>query len=97
MIGLSFTDPERELMIDGLTEHRKRYEAIRSVALANDVPPAFSFDPRLPGMSFNMERHPIIVSTPDVPALPADLEEVAFWPVTHLAHLLRTRQVTSRR
>ncbi len=26
----------------------------------------------------------------------ASLEAVAFWPVTHLAQLLRTRQVTSR-
>ena len=26
---------------------------------------------------------------------PANLEDVAFWPVRHLAELIRTRQVTS--
>jgi Asp-tRNA(Asn)/Glu-tRNA(Gln) amidotransferase A subunit family amidase len=95
VLGLSFTDAERELMAEGVTEHRTHYEQLRAIALDNSVPPAFSFDPRLPGMTFDTVRHPLVMSQVEVPPVPADLEEVAFWPVTHLSHLIKTRQVSS--
>ena len=95
VIGLQFTESEHELMLDGVKENRDHYEKMRAVPLENHVPPAFSFDPRLPGRAFDMARQPLVASKVDVPPLPADLEEVAYWPVTHLAHLIRTRQVSS--
>lgn len=95
LIGLQFTDDERALMLDGVRENHNNYQKMRAVSLENHVPPAFSFDPRLPGMVFETIRCPMVTSKIDVPPLPADLEEVAFWPVTHLAHLIRTRQVSS--
>ena len=95
LIGLEFTQAERELMREGVQEHRTQYDALRTVPLDNDVPPAYAFDPRLPGMTFDTIRQPLAISVQDVPPLPADLDEVAFWPVTHLAHLIRTRQITS--
>ncbi len=95
VIGLSFTEAERELMAEGVQEHRSHYEKLRAIAIDNSVPPAFSFDPRLPGMSFETVRRPLVMSEVEVPALPANLEDVAFWPVTHLSHLIKTRQVSS--
>ncbi len=82
-------------MREGVQEHRDHYGILRDIALDNSVPPAFAFDPRLPGMVFDTERQPFILSATEAPPLPANLEDVAFWPVTHLAHLIRTRQVTS--
>lgn len=95
VIGLTFTDDERELMREGIQERRTHYDALRQISLENAIPPAFSFDPRLPGMVFDTTQHPFAPSVQDVPPLPADLEDVAFWPVTHLAHLIQTRQITS--
>lgn len=95
VIGLQFTPGERELMREGVQEHRKQYQALRAISLDNRIPPAFAFDPRLPGMTFDTTQQPWTMSTVEVPPLPANLEGVAFWPVTHLAHLVRTRQVTS--
>lgn len=95
VIGLNFTDTERELMREGVQEHRTQYETLRGITLDNSVPPAFMFDPRLPGMSIETTRRPFILSSANVPPLPTDLEEVAFWSVMHLAHLIQTRQVTS--
>lgn len=46
--GLEFTPDERELMVRGLNQHLEAYEAIRSVTIPNQVPPAARFDPRLP-------------------------------------------------
>src|SRR5258707_15822301 len=84
VIGLSFVDSERELMAEGVHEHRAQYEKLRKIAIDNSVPPAFSFDPRLPGMTFDTARKPFAVSAVSVPPLPDDLEEIAFWPVTYL-------------
>ncbi len=96
VIGLEFTAEENELLRPGVMDHRKQYAAVRDIPLTNDIPPAFAFDPRLPGMTFNLgPKQPLIISDGEVPPLPTDLEEVAFWPVTHLAHLIRTRQVSS--
>ncbi len=95
VIGLHFTPSERELMHENVQDHRAQFAALRSVALDNSVPPACAFDPRLPGMAFDTIRQPLAISAQDVPPLPADLDGVAFWPVTHLAHLILTRQITS--
>jgi Asp-tRNA(Asn)/Glu-tRNA(Gln) amidotransferase A subunit family amidase len=93
--GLEFDDEERELMLDGLNRNLRRYEQLRATPVPNSVHPALSFDPVLPGRklptgggSFRMSREPDVER-------PADLEQVAFWPVTRTAELIRTRQVSA--
>src|SRR5215210_5416771 len=46
LVGLRFTAGERELMRDGLHKQLENYAQLRSVTLANDVPPALLFDPQ---------------------------------------------------
>ena len=43
--GLAFTDAERELMLDGLSDQLESYAAVRAVEPANPVPPALLFAP----------------------------------------------------
>lgn len=93
--GLQFTPAERELMLGNLRENRASYEQIRSIAIGNHVAPALAFDPRVPGMPPVTQTQAPSPAVSQPIAVPADLEEVAFWPVTHLAELIRTRQVTS--
>lgn len=95
-IGLEFTEAERELMQKGVAEQLEHYQKIRSVPLDNSVPPALRFDPVPTGVriprgesSFQMSR----AAQPD--AVPADLEEAAFWPVTRLAPLVRAGKIRS--
>ena len=95
IIGLAFTDAERELMLDGLNEQLGEYEQLRSVSIDNSVPMALSFDPRLPGMSFDHRRRRSKFSRFKSPPVPSNLEALAFYPVTHLARLIRSRKVTS--
>ncbi|MEP7188111.1 MAG: amidase [Roseiflexaceae bacterium] len=96
LIGLRFTAAERELMRDGLHKQLEHYAQLRSVTLTNDVPPALLFDPRVSSSAArtfapaNTEYH----ATPAW-AVPADLEQLAFAPVTQLGELIRTRQVSS--
>src|SRR5881275_2819540 len=46
-------------------------------------------------MTFDTARKPLVMSRETLPPLPDDLDEIAFWPVTQLAELIRTKQVSS--
>ncbi|MEX2571532.1 MAG: amidase [Gemmatimonadota bacterium] len=94
--GLEFTDEERELMVDDLRDQQENYTAIRRIALANDVAPAVQFNPLPPGVQ--LPEEPVGAGMRrSVPAvtLPTSSDEIAFLPVTHLAELIRTRQISS--
>lgn len=93
--GLSFSDAEREMMLEGLNRNLEAYEALRGQTIPNWVGPAVQFDPTLPGTEMPAAQEPIRPSRRPGLARPANLEEVAFWPVTDLAELIRSRQVTS--
>jgi len=43
--GLEFTDAERELMLEDLSESRVQLAELRSFPICNEVPPALYFDP----------------------------------------------------
>ncbi|MCH7491394.1 MAG: amidase [Gemmatimonadetes bacterium] len=94
--GLEFTDDERELMLEGMNEALGEYSRLRAVELANDVPPALSFYPSSPlegGAATG--RGAIGMTESAAPQRGSSDEDLAFAPVTELAALLRTRQVSS--
>jgi Asp-tRNA(Asn)/Glu-tRNA(Gln) amidotransferase A subunit family amidase len=92
--GLEFTDDEREQIANSVNGRLRNYEAVRALRMPNSVPPALQFDPLLPGVPVpSAERRPIRYTRPRELRRPANLEAVAFWPVTRLAELVRTKQV----
>ena len=93
--GLDFTEEERTAMANNVNTALARYEKLHSFHIPNDISPPFHFNPIVPGMKVNRTQQPFRIS--DAPAVkrPANLEDVAFWPVRHLAVLIKTRQVTS--
>ncbi len=95
LIGLHFTAQEHKLMIEDVNEQLAAYEQLRAISIDNGVPPALAFDPRLPGMIFETTQREIRFSKIKTPRLPDNIEDIAFWPVTHLAALIRSRQISS--
>src|SRR5579863_3820885 len=93
--GLEFTDAQRQLLLDDVNLHLDHYEHLRKIPLANGVVSCLRFSPVLPGMTFDMVRRPMRMSKAPAMQRPANLEDVAFWPVTHLAELVKTRQFRS--
>jgi Asp-tRNA(Asn)/Glu-tRNA(Gln) amidotransferase A subunit family amidase len=93
--GLEFTDEELKSMADAANQNLARYEEQRSIHIPNDVSPPFHFSALVPGMEVTKAKLPFRLSPPPPVKRPANLEEAAFWPVRHLAELVRTRQVTS--
>jgi len=96
VVGLQFTDAERELMMEGVEENLAAYEKLRAVPLANSVPPALQFNPVPPGMVVEVRKGKRRRSRVALPPLPARLEDLAFWPVVKLSELVRRRKVSSR-
>lgn len=104
LIGLRYTDAELELLLrprgqfgndfSGQGDRRNAYEAIRAVALPNSVPPALLFHPLPPAVPI-ADRPPRFAPAPSDVERPARLGDLAFWPVTRLAALLRSQKVTS--
>jgi Asp-tRNA(Asn)/Glu-tRNA(Gln) amidotransferase A subunit family amidase len=99
---LNFTDAERKQMLERLNDRLENYEKLRAIKLDNSVPPALYFDPRPPGIKTHCRNRctstiePIKLSSIPLPPVPSELEEMAFYPLTHLSMLIRTRKVTSK-
>jgi Asp-tRNA(Asn)/Glu-tRNA(Gln) amidotransferase A subunit family amidase len=95
LLGLAYTARERAQMVDNLDGQRDLAVSRRAVELDNATPMACRFDPRLPGFAMPHGADALALSVIDAP-LPTDPEDIAFAPLTHLSHWLRTRQITSR-
>lgn len=83
------------MMLQGLEGNLRSYAALREVEIPNEVPPALLFDPAPPHRrppagegTVRRSRRPDLLK-------PGTVDEVAFWPVTDLAELIRSRQVSS--
>ena len=94
--GLTFSDDERKQMLSGLKSQPQTLAALRAVPLDNGVAPAFVFDP-LPPMTEPPKgaSRPPVRSKAAMRAVPSNLEELCYEPVTVLSDLVRTRKVTS--
>ena len=82
-------------MLEGINNYLETYRKLRMVALDNSVAPALRFDPVPAGMEFEKQRRPMRISQSRELEVPSDLEELAFWPVTDLAGLIKSRRVSS--
>ena len=95
LAALEFTDDERELMVEGLNKYLEKYRKLREVSLDNSVAPAVQFNPVPAGMTFEKKAGRLRVSKRQRRKVPSDLEDLAFWPVTDLARLIKSRKVSS--
>ncbi len=95
MSGIEFSEEERTEMVERVNDAIENYEDLHNFHIPNDISPPFHFDPIVPGMKVDRTARPFRISDPPAVTRPSNLEDVAFWPVRHLAELVRTRQVSS--
>ena len=92
--GVDFTAEERELMLEGINELLEAYAENRRVALDNGVAPALVFRP-LSAAGEQPRGGPARPTGRGAPRRPASDDDLAFAPVSRLAGLLQSRQVSS--
>lgn len=95
LFGVAYTPAERAQMLDNLEGQIASALARRASPLANDVPMACRFDPRLPGTSLP-EPGPTVFSRVET-RCPGHDEDIAFAPLSHLAAWIASGALTSRR
>jgi Asp-tRNA(Asn)/Glu-tRNA(Gln) amidotransferase A subunit family amidase len=93
--GLEFSDEQLDKMLKGVAENTVKLRDLRRIEIDNSIAPPLYFNPVLPGMKIDRTRRPFRASAPPHVHRPPTLEDVAFWPVTSLSELVRSRHVTS--
>ena len=96
LAGVPVAPEQQRMMLEGLTDQRDAYHAIRALHLLNSVAPAFVFNPLPPGTRLDTSREtPRYSKPPAVASAPANLEDLAFASVMELAELVRRKKVSS--
>jgi Asp-tRNA(Asn)/Glu-tRNA(Gln) amidotransferase A subunit family amidase len=95
LIGLTFTDAERDSMLDDLESNLESYQHLRNVPLENGTPPSLIFNPLPLGFKPTAGKTKLVTNPPVNTRVPENLEELAFYSVRDLAELIRTKKVTS--
>jgi len=93
--SLHFTAKERKMMLNGVRRNSSRYERLRNTSIENHVLPALLFNPVIPGMEFEQKQNPLKYTVPADVQVPGNLEDLAFYPVTALAQLIKSRKISS--
>ena len=93
--GIELSEEDRKELVESANRNLSTLDEIRKISIPLDVSPPYHFSPIVPGIQVNKTRMPFRMSAAPAVKRPSNLEDVAFWPVRHLAELIRTRQVTS--
>jgi Asp-tRNA(Asn)/Glu-tRNA(Gln) amidotransferase A subunit family amidase len=93
--GIELSEEDRKELVESANRNLSTLDEIRKISIPLDVSPPYHFSPIVPGIQVNKTRMPFRMSAAPAVKRPSNLEDVAFWPVRHLAELVRTRQVTS--
>ena len=101
--AIKLTDEQKQMMLDGLVDHRNSALRVRTLHLANSVAPTSAFNPLPAGMPVPSPSTPQPVQLSPVAntsalsasALASQEETVAFATVRELGEALRLRKFTS--
>jgi Asp-tRNA(Asn)/Glu-tRNA(Gln) amidotransferase A subunit family amidase len=95
LIGLEFSEAERDSMLDDLEDNLESYVTLRGIEIDNAIPPSLVFDPLPSGFVPEPGGSKLVLAPPVTTAVPANPQDLAFYSVRDLAELVRTRRVTS--
>ena len=93
--GIDLSEEDRKQLVESANRNLTTLEEMRKIQIPLDISPPYHFSAIVPGITVNKTRMPFRMSAAPAVKRPANLEDAAFWPVRHLAELIRTRQVTS--
>ncbi|WP_428236321.1 amidase [Gracilimonas sp.] len=95
VIGLEFTQTERDSMIESLNDTRDDLQTIRDFKLNNSVPPSLQFNPIPVGKTFDFQQKSQTWDLPENVELPENRNDLAFYTIGELASLIKDRKISS--
>lgn len=94
LLDIEYTGEEWEQLLVDYEKQLDHVRVLRKLRHPNALAPAQTFDPRLPGVTYDLKETGVALGArPGM--LPSDSEDIAFAPATHLAHWIRTGQISS--
>ena len=92
--GLEFTQSERDSALESLARLKAQYDSLRTIQISNDIPLPLYFNPLINGQEIPKGREKYLFQ--EFPTKrPDNIEYCAFYTIGQLAHLIRTRQISS--
>ena len=93
--GVEFTDEQLDRVLLGVNQNLLKYRELRKVPLDNSVAPPLYFNPIVAGTKLDRTKRGFQMGAAPRVTRPRNLEDAAFWSVTQLGELVRTRQASS--
>jgi len=97
MIPITYSDEEREQLLNGFENQLDAIAALRSQKLPNTLAPALVFDPRLPGKQFSSQKNTTKPAKVKVGTSPNDSKQLAFSSLGELGHWMRNDGLSSEK
>ena len=94
LFDLTFTTQELDTLYSDVVDNLANYKAMHALSLNNNVPLSLWQSPKLPGMKFDETQRPV-VWTVVKSKLPSKKSDLAFYSIDQLAHLIKTKQISS--
>jgi len=95
IVGLEFTSAEKDSMLDDLRGNVRNYEKMRSIPIPNSLTYPFRFTPAPAGYTVPVQQQKINWSIPTNVTLPVNKNELAYYSVTQLASLIKSKKISS--
>lgn len=95
IFGIQFNEAQKDSMLGMLNDRLHSYQSIRKIDLPNSIPPAILFNPIPENFKNPKGKSSFVESDYSKTKMPKNMNELAFYTVGQLAHLIKTRQVTS--
>ena len=95
LIGLNFTEPERDSMLRDVRDNARKYAAMHKLPLNNNVPMSLWQSPVLPGMQFETKQLPVQWNIPANVNIPINKADLAIYNILQLASLIKNKKITS--
>lgn len=96
LFDLHFTQKEVDTMYAGVKENISVLQRMHKQSLSNSVQPAFAHSAILPGMQLNQKQEKVHWTIPKKVELPANKNELAWYSITQLASLLKSKKISSK-
>jgi Asp-tRNA(Asn)/Glu-tRNA(Gln) amidotransferase A subunit family amidase len=95
VMGLDFTEPERDSMLRDVRDNAAEYSRMHRLPLNNSVPMSLWQSPVLPGMQFETKQLPVQWNIAANVTMPINKADLAFYNILQLASLIKNKKITS--
>jgi Asp-tRNA(Asn)/Glu-tRNA(Gln) amidotransferase A subunit family amidase len=97
IVGVSLVEADHDRLAREMERFAAQRNVTRKIPLPNSVPPALVFDPTMGKPEWQSSQPPRVTVNwvPPAGAKPRSPDDIAFLPLTALAGLIRTRQISS--